>query len=159
MKSGPRADELRLAKTAILAQYARSVERVGGFGGKSDMLARCMTFTGNPDCYKTYLKRIQAATPAMVRQAMLRLAERRRLYAAGRSVPGRPRALGDTLDRSKGRRRPAGKAAPAAHAEGDAVERPEGGAGRAPQRAGGQLVDDVDAGFASDSQSCPAWPA
>jgi zinc protease len=71
MQTGPREDELRLAKTAILAQYARTVERVGGFGGKSDMLARCMTFTGNPDCYKTYLKRIQAATPAMVRQAML----------------------------------------------------------------------------------------
>jgi zinc protease len=70
MKSGPREDELRLAKTAILAQYARAVERVGGFGGKSDMLARCMSFTGDPHCYKTYLKRIQAATPAMVRQAM-----------------------------------------------------------------------------------------
>jgi zinc protease len=70
LKSGPREDELRLAKTAILAQYARSVERVGGFGGKSDMLARCMTFTGDPACYKTYLKRIQAATPAQVRQAM-----------------------------------------------------------------------------------------
>jgi zinc protease len=70
MKSGPREDELRLAKTAILAQYARTVERVGGFGGKSDMLARCMTFTGDPDCYKTYLQRIQQATPAMVRQSM-----------------------------------------------------------------------------------------
>jgi len=70
LKSGPREDELRLAKTAILAQYARTVERVGGFGGKSDMLARCMTFTGNPDCYKIYLKRIRAATPAMVKQAM-----------------------------------------------------------------------------------------
>jgi zinc protease len=70
MKTGPREDELRLAKTSILAQYARTVERVGGFGGKSDMLARCTTFTGNPDCYKIYLKRIQAATPAAVVQAM-----------------------------------------------------------------------------------------
>jgi zinc protease len=70
LKSSPREDELRLAKTAILAQYARSVERVGGFGGKSDMLARCMTFTGDPACYKTYLRRIQAATTATVAQAM-----------------------------------------------------------------------------------------
>jgi len=70
LKTGPREDELRLAKTSILAQYARTVERVGGFGGKSDMLARCMSFTGNPDCYKTYLKRIQAATPGRVAQAM-----------------------------------------------------------------------------------------
>lgn len=70
MQSGPREDELRLAKTAILARYARSVERVGGFGGKSDILARCMSFTGDPECYKTYLRRIQEATPATVRKAM-----------------------------------------------------------------------------------------
>ncbi|KAK0358246.1 hypothetical protein LTR94_036208, partial [Friedmanniomyces endolithicus] len=39
MKSGPTDAELRLAKTAILAQYTRMIERVGGFGGKSDLLA------------------------------------------------------------------------------------------------------------------------
>ena len=71
MQSGPTDAELRLAKNVILAQYARTVERIGGFGGKSDMLARCMTFTGNPDCYKVYLERIKAATPAAVRKAML----------------------------------------------------------------------------------------
>lgn len=70
MKSGPTADELRLAKTRILANYTRMVERVGGFGGKSDMLASCMTFTGDPECYKTYLRHIKDATPAQVRQAM-----------------------------------------------------------------------------------------
>ncbi len=70
MKSGPTAAELELAKTAILANYTRIVERVGGFGGKSDLLASCMTYTGNPDCYKDDLKAIKAATPAQVRQAM-----------------------------------------------------------------------------------------
>jgi zinc protease len=70
MKSGPLDAELDLAKTAILARFARIVERVGGFGGKSDMLAQCTTFTGNPDCYKVYLQRIKAATPASVKKAM-----------------------------------------------------------------------------------------
>ena len=70
MKSGPTAAELELAKTSILARYTRVVERVGGFGGKSDLLASCATFTGNPDCYKDYLKRIKAATPAQVKAAM-----------------------------------------------------------------------------------------
>jgi zinc protease len=70
MKSGPTAAELELARTAILAQYTRVVERVGGFGGKSDLLASCATFTGNPDCYKDYLKRVKAATPAQVKEAM-----------------------------------------------------------------------------------------
>ncbi|GAB3422537.1 insulinase family protein [Massilia agilis] len=70
LKSGPSDSELQLAKTAILARYTRIVERVGGFGGKSDLLASCTTFTGNPECYKTYLQRIKAATPAQVKKAM-----------------------------------------------------------------------------------------
>jgi zinc protease len=70
LKNGPTAAELEIAKTKILAQYTRIVERVGGFGGKSDLLASCQTFTGNPDCYKDYLKAVKAATPASVKKAM-----------------------------------------------------------------------------------------
>ena len=69
LKNGPTEAELQLAKTQIFGQYARIMERIGGFGGKSDILARCQTFTGNPDCYKEYLERIQAATPAAVKKA------------------------------------------------------------------------------------------
>ena len=69
LKSGPTAAELQLARTQILGNYARTVERIGGFGGKSDLLARCQTYTGNPDCYKEYLKRVKAATPAAVKKA------------------------------------------------------------------------------------------
>jgi zinc protease len=69
LKNGPTEAELQLAKTQIFGSYARIVERIGGFGGKSDLLARCQTFTGNPDCYKDYLKWIQAATPATVKKA------------------------------------------------------------------------------------------
>jgi zinc protease len=68
LKNGPTEAELQLAKTQTYGQYARIMERIGGFGGKSDILAKCQTFTGNPDCYKEYLKRIQAATPASVRK-------------------------------------------------------------------------------------------
>ncbi|MET0320764.1 MAG: pitrilysin family protein [Duganella sp.] len=70
LRNGPTAAELDIAKTKLLAQYTRIVERVGGFGGKSDLLARCQTFTGNPDCYKDYLKAVKAATPATVKQAL-----------------------------------------------------------------------------------------
>jgi zinc protease len=69
LQNGPTAAELQIAKTQIFGTYARIVERIGGFGGKSDLLARCQTFEGNPDCYKQYLKRAQAATPASVRKA------------------------------------------------------------------------------------------
>src|SRR5258708_2991052 len=49
LKNGPTAAELQLAKTQILGTYARLVERIGGFGGKDDLLARLPTFTGHPD--------------------------------------------------------------------------------------------------------------
>ena len=69
LKNGPTQEELQLAKTQIFGEYARTMERIGGFGGKSDIIARCQTFTGNPDCYKDYLKEVQAATPASVKKA------------------------------------------------------------------------------------------
>ena len=69
LKNGPTETELQIAKTQILGNYARIVERIGGFGGKSDLLARCQTYRGNPDCYKDYLKWVKAATPATVKKA------------------------------------------------------------------------------------------
>ncbi|HEU4413308.1 MAG TPA: pitrilysin family protein [Candidatus Angelobacter sp.] len=69
LKNGPTEAELQLAKTQIFGNYARIVERIGGFGGKSDLLARCQTFVNNPDCYKDYLTWIRAATPASVKKA------------------------------------------------------------------------------------------
>ncbi len=60
LKNGPTEAELQLAKTQILGNYARIVERIGGFGGKSDLLARCQTYTGNPECYKDYLQRVKS---------------------------------------------------------------------------------------------------
>lgn len=69
LKNGPTASELELAKTQIFAGYTRIGERIGGFGGKSDVLARCQTFTGHGDCYKDYLKEIRAATPATIKKA------------------------------------------------------------------------------------------
>lgn len=69
LNNGPTEAELQLAKTQIFGQYARIMERIGGFGGKSDILARCQTFSGNPDCYKDYLKWVQAATPASIKKA------------------------------------------------------------------------------------------
>ena len=68
LKNGPTQAELDLAKTEIFAGYERQMERIGGFGGKSDLLARCQTFTGDPGCYKTHLERVRAATIASVKK-------------------------------------------------------------------------------------------
>ncbi|HLZ00194.1 MAG TPA: insulinase family protein, partial [Candidatus Angelobacter sp.] len=69
LRNGPTETELRLAKIRIMGNYARIVERIGGFGGKSDVLARCQTYTGNPECYKDYLKWVKGATTASIKKA------------------------------------------------------------------------------------------
>jgi zinc protease len=156
LKSGPREDELRLAKTAILAQYARTVERVGGFGGKSDMLARCMSFTGNPDCYKIYLKRIQAATPAMVRQAMLAwLSDGDYILQVDPFPAGLAPAV-TTVDRSKGP--PLGQAEKLHLPPMQSATLPNGLKVVLAERHGAPVVNlsmMVEAGFASDSHELP----
>jgi zinc protease len=70
LKNGPTEAEMRLAKTQILANNVRIVERIGGFGGKSDLLARCETYLGKPDCYKDHLTAVRDATAAEVKKAV-----------------------------------------------------------------------------------------
>ncbi len=63
---GPTAEELERAKTVYRANFIRGIERIGGFGGKADVLAACEIYTGSPDCYKDSLANIASATPAEV---------------------------------------------------------------------------------------------
>ncbi|HEY5883203.1 MAG TPA: insulinase family protein, partial [Pyrinomonadaceae bacterium] len=60
----PAQDELDRVRTSMFAQFVRGAERIGGFGGKSDILARSEVFEGKPDAYKASLDRIAAASPA-----------------------------------------------------------------------------------------------
>jgi len=69
LRDGPTEAELARYKTLILAGFIRSSERVGGFGGKSDVLAQYQTYTGDPGAWKTTLERIRSATPSEVAAA------------------------------------------------------------------------------------------
>jgi zinc protease len=62
LKEGPTAEELARAKAQHEANFVRGIERIGGFGGKSDRLAQSQVFRGSPDAYKVSLKRMQEAT-------------------------------------------------------------------------------------------------
>jgi zinc protease len=62
LKEGPTADELARVKSQYEANFIRGIERIGGFGGKSDRLAQSQVFLGSPDAYKTSLKRVHDAT-------------------------------------------------------------------------------------------------
>ena len=62
IKDGPTDAEMERAKTQILAGFIRGAERIGGFGGKSDILARFQINLGDSGAYKTYLDRLRSAT-------------------------------------------------------------------------------------------------
>jgi predicted Zn-dependent peptidase len=63
LRDGPTPEEVERVKTAHVADFARQIERVGGFGGKSDLLAESQTFLGSPDAWRQREARIRAATP------------------------------------------------------------------------------------------------
>ncbi len=69
LAKGPTAAELARVKTATLARFSRNIERLGGMGGRSDVLAEGMTYAGKPDFYLEQLEQMHGATPAQVQQA------------------------------------------------------------------------------------------
>lgn len=62
LKDGPTPEEMARVKAQYEANFVRGIERIGGFGGKSDRLAQSQTYLGSPDAYKTALKRVREAT-------------------------------------------------------------------------------------------------
>ncbi len=62
IKNGPTPEEMQRVKTQYQANFIRGVERIGGFGGKSDRLAQNQVFLGSPDAYKLSLERVRHAT-------------------------------------------------------------------------------------------------
>jgi zinc protease len=62
LEHGPTERELTRIKTQHYAGFVRGVERIGGFGGKSDILASSQTYLGQPDGYRQRLENLAAAT-------------------------------------------------------------------------------------------------
>ena len=62
LEAGPAPGELERMITSRRSGFIRGIERVGGFGGKSDQLARNETFLGDPAFHKTTVARWDAAT-------------------------------------------------------------------------------------------------
>jgi len=69
LDEGPTSAELQRVKAGFEADFVRGCERVGGFGGKSDVLAHNFVFAGDPDYYKTVLRETREATRNGVRDA------------------------------------------------------------------------------------------
>jgi len=60
---GPTEEELKRVKAAYFANFIKGLERIGGFGGISDILASNETYFGDASYYKTVLKYVEEASP------------------------------------------------------------------------------------------------
>lgn len=67
IQNGPSVDETERAKSRFLANFSRGIERTGGMGGRSDVLAESMTYGGSPDAYLEKLQTIADAKPADIK--------------------------------------------------------------------------------------------
>ncbi len=66
-KNGVTLDEIERARRNLIADKLRSVERIGGFGGKADLLNLYQTFLGDPGYLPRDLARYRAVTPEAVK--------------------------------------------------------------------------------------------
>jgi zinc protease len=72
LEEGPTEEEIERVRTELVAGFVRGVERVGGFGGKSDVLAENAVYTGDPGFFRTSLERLEQATAETVQAAARR---------------------------------------------------------------------------------------
>ncbi len=97
---GPTEDELRRVKTQYVARFVRGAERIGGFHGKSDILAMYEVYSGDPGYYKTVLANVQDATAEDLRGAAERWLTDGEYVLEVHPFP-KLKASAETADRSK----------------------------------------------------------
>ena len=102
IEHGPTDEELERARMSVRSGFIKGLERIGGFGGKADVLASCEVYEGDPGCYRRSLDVIERATREQVRAAAARWLSRGdhtlevRPYASHRNAPA------SAVDRSLG---------------------------------------------------------
>lgn len=67
LQNGVSADDLQRYQNRNLAGFLRGSERLGGFGGRSDILAESQTYGGDTEAYLNKLEIMAKTTPAEVK--------------------------------------------------------------------------------------------
>ena len=98
---GPSRDELARVVTETRAGFIRGIERVGGFGGKSGILAEGAVFGGRPDAYKDSLALLQSARPEELRNAAREWLSNGAFLLEVHPFDQQLTASGDDVDRSR----------------------------------------------------------
>ena len=101
LAEGPTMEELNRAKTSYFAGFIRGIERIGGFGGKSDILAQNQVFMGDAEYYKTRLVGVKNTTPESVKAAANKWLSDGKFYYEVNPFPDYKTVETD-IDRSKG---------------------------------------------------------
>jgi predicted Zn-dependent peptidase len=99
---GPTAEEIERARTTLRAAFVKGLERIGGFGGKADVLAACQVYEGDPGCYRRSLEVLRTATAEDLRQAAGRWLSRGDHTLEVQPYPAWRAAPASTIDRSTG---------------------------------------------------------
>jgi zinc protease len=62
LEEGPTEAEMARVRAQYISAFVRSAETIGGFGGRSDILAESFVYGGSPDAWADRLKLVQSAT-------------------------------------------------------------------------------------------------
>ncbi len=99
---GPTSEELERARMSLRSGFIKGLERIGGFGGKADVLAACEVYEGDPGCFQRSLDLFARATPEQVRSAAVRWLARGDHTLEVRPYPNHANAPTSAVDRSLG---------------------------------------------------------
>lgn len=69
LMEGPTQEELQRVKTKHISNFVHGIEGIGGFGGKSDILAQSEVYGDGPDHYKKYLRYVANSTVKDIKDA------------------------------------------------------------------------------------------
>jgi zinc protease len=100
-KNGPSAEEVDRAKTKWEYNFVTGLERIGGFGGKADLLGQYNTFLGDPGKFDEDVQRYRGATAASIKDAVSKYLDTRNRLLVRFHPEVSARAAADTLDRAK----------------------------------------------------------
>ncbi|MFN0016509.1 MAG: M16 family metallopeptidase, partial [Saprospiraceae bacterium] len=97
---GPTEEETSRMKAAYFANYIKGLERIGGFGGKSDILAEHEVYGGSADYYKKKLRWYEQTTAKDIHNATKKWMTRGRFTITCHPYPEYS-VTGTEADRSK----------------------------------------------------------
>jgi len=102
LDKGPTPAELERAQMTVRADFIRGLERIGGFGGKADVLASCEVYEGDPGCYARSLDVVANATSQQLRDVARRWLTQGDYTLEVRPQPAFRPATSAAVDRAKG---------------------------------------------------------